>query len=452
MAISKLLELGKQSLATYQTAINITGENIANANVEGYSRQRVDLGDLRIGNKRIGTILGGVEASSVKRIRERLLDAQYWREKQNLGKFETNVRALHQIETFLADDSEGGLTASLQAFWQAWGDLANDPESATARNLVRDKAISLASAFNSADGHLQSTRHHLGTEIRSEIRRVNKLSGHLADINKQMLAGQTPELLDQRDRIIDELSQYIAIEAREEDNGTMSVTTGGIVLVSGEEVNELKVSLVDSESGSQAVISFKEFDYQPQILSGEINALMEVVNETIPGITAQLDQLADAIVSGVNGVHSGGYNLDGITGINFFDTSSTGASGIRLATEIIQDPSLIASRSGSSGVGNNDIALAINDLQNQVMVDGLAPAAFLDNLLGDIGSQLQEAMLQENSQRLITEKLENEREAIAGVSLDEEMTKLLQYEQSYEAAARLVQTVDEMMETVISLV
>ena len=451
MSLSSLFEIGRRSLAGYQSAIDTTTGNIANANNEGYTRRRVDLSYLSSNQSGITSFGTGVNGTDLQRMRQRFAEYSLWRENNNLGKFEKTESLLKQIESVLGSEGDGSIQSVLNEFWSAWNDLANDPESTATRALVKNKGQLLTDTFNNAHNRMIQMQRELTPEINETVNTVNQISNQLLAINQQLKINQSPDLMDSRDQLITDLSKIINIEVKEKDNGEVSILFGGHILISENKANPLQAKFDATDNVHSVSLTFKDSNYEPEIQGGSLAGLMDVYNNNIPNYLNQLDTLAVNIVQGVNSVHSAGYNIAGTTGINFFDPNVSGASSFRMNNAVVNDPNLIASRSATEGIGANSIAESIFNLQNSTFVANETPSDFYTSLVTEIGTDISDAEFQRSSQELITQQLQNQRDEITGVSLDEEMTKLILYEQSYQAAAKIITTVDQMMDTVLSL-
>ncbi|KAA3617590.1 MAG: flagellar hook-associated protein FlgK [Calditrichaeota bacterium] len=450
MSISSLFEIGRRSLSGYQTAIDTTSNNIANSNNEGYTRRRVDLNNLTTINGFAG-FGSGVDASSLSRMREKFAEYSLWRENHNLGKYEKTETLLTQIESIFGDDSDGSLQNVLSEFWNSWNDLATEPESESYRTLVKNKGQLLANTFRSTHTRVVKLQRQLDPELYESVAMINKMSEQLLEINQQLRLGNSPDLMDRRDQLITDLSHIINIDVKEKDNGEVSILFGGHILISENKANALEVNIDRTNNLHAATITFKDSDFEPDIDGGSLSGLLNVFNENIPNYLDQLDTLANSISEQVNSAHSAGYNLAGTTGINFFNSGSSGAANLQMNQAVINDPTLIATRGATEGVGANSVAESIFNLQFDTFVANETPADFYISLVTEIGSEIDDASFLRYSQELITQQLQNQRDEISGVSLDEEMTKLVQYEQAYQAAAKIIQTVDEMINTVLEL-
>jgi flagellar hook-associated protein 1 FlgK len=189
------------------------------------------------------------------------------------------------------------------------------------------------------------------------------------------------------------------------------------------------------------------------INDGKMKELMEMRDETIEAQIDKLDTIALALVSELNAVHSTGYDLNGSTGIHFFDSATTGAADIALDVNILADLSLIAASSDGT-VGDGTMAQQIAQLGESRIMSGNTVTVndYFAAMMGSLGVAAQEAGFMSENQSLVVQQLTNQRSSVSGVSLDEEMTNLIKYQHAYEAAARLVSVVDEMMATLVDMV
>ncbi len=451
MSLSRIFEIGKRSLLTYQSAIDTTAGNVANVNKEGYSRRRVDLSELTAGIPGIGKIGLGVNVENIDRIRERMIEYQLYQEKQNLGRYETGEMMLRQLESVFAEGSGAGLSDILSEFWNSWNDLANDPESQANHTVVKDKGILLANTFNRIHNDMQNMQNQLAHEVEAKINNINQISEQISNINKQIQLSNSPELADERDILISDLSEMINIKVNENNLGQVTVTTSGLLLVSEAEANQLTMSVSRSDDYNQIAVSFENMNHKPEITSGQLKSLLDIHNDRIPNNIDKLNELARSIAENVNNLHSTGYSLNDITGLSFFDTNVGGASDIKVSDAIINDPGLIATKTSITGPGNGDMAMAISNLQFDTFVDGQTASDYYISMVSLLGSEIQDMEFMHGSQRVIVDQIYNQKESITGVSLDEEMTRLIQYEQAYEAAIRVINTVDEMVETLLAM-
>ncbi len=452
MSINGIFETGRRSLLAYQSAMNTTSKNISGVNQAGFSRRRVDFTSLTFGLPNQPGVSIGLNANQIVRVRQSFLDQQYWTEMQNLGKYSTDELLLTQLEQVFAENTDAGLSNVLSEFWAAWNDLANDPESESTRVIVRDKAVLLTNAFNRISGDLQDMQEQLVQDLDGKINRINEILHRIAQINKQMAINKSPDLLDERDRLVTELSSLMDVTVKEKESGQVVVASGGLILTSGNEVNELNLQIEHSNTRMKVKIQVANFNRELDLEFGEIGSLVETVNGRINDYLDALDTLAVSIAQQVNQIHSRGYSASGVTGTNFFANDVSGASNFRLNPAVRRDPNLIATRKASEAVGDGSVALAISDLQFSSIVNNQRVSEFYNSLLTRIGNEVQQSEFLHQTEQKIVDQLQNQIESISGVSLDEEMVRLSQYQQAYEAAGKVIKTVDEMVQTLLNIV
>ncbi len=447
MSISAILEISKRSLLAYQSAIKTTTDNISNANNEYYKRRRVNFNQLNSGYGALG-----LNVNDTQRIRQRFAEYQIYSENQYLGQYKSTHRLLSQIEGIFDESSGAGLSKVLSDFFSAWNDLAQEPESGYARNLVVDKAKVLSDNFQQINGNLQNLKDQIVPEAKLQLDGINQKLRLLQKINQQIRKQPNSDLLDQRDKVLDELTQKLNVQIKEKENGEVSVYSDGVLLVSYNVMNELKLNESGSDQGLKLQIQLKDNGHALNIDKGEISGLLNVYNKLIPKYKATMDQMASGIATAVNKIHRQGENVNGIGGLDFFAPNIKGMADFKVNKAILNDPSLVASKRPGEAIGSGSIAHDINDLQSKSIFNEGTANEYYQSFLTQLGDKIQEADFNENSQKMIVEQLKNQRDSVTGVSMDEEMTQMVQYQQAYNAAAKMVSTVNSMMNTVIQMV
>jgi len=445
MSILRIFETSKRSLLSHQSAINTTANNIANVYAEGYNRRSVDLSKLSLG-------FGNMSESSVIRVKNSFLDNQIWFENQALGKQSVSEMLLNQVESVFGEPGDSGLSNILNEFWNSWTNLSNNPESDSARSLVRDKGELLSNTFNRLDKNLKNLQTQSANELQHKVNEINQLVNQLGTVNSKIDIHRSDDLLDQRDILIMELSQKIDVHITETETGRVEVLSGGHILVSEDFVNQLKLKLSQKQNGTfKAEIKTIQGDKNLSIKSGEIGGLLEFHNDHISRFIQSIDKLAVSLANAINEFHVEGYNLKGLSGWNFFNESVSGAGDISLTPEILSDASLISTSSDSSAQGNGSVAQSIADLQYDGIIEEKTISDQYNTIIADVGNRVQESTFIRQNQEKIVSQLHIKKASISGVSLDEEMTQLIQYEQAYEASARMISTIDELMQTILSM-
>ena len=464
------IEIGRNALKAHQIGIAVTGDNIANVNTPGFSRKRAQLST----TPPVGGFGTGVQVAEVTRARDQLIDAQVRFENGLFGRLESMQRSFTTIEAVfseLAGSSAGeagavfsqssgvGLSGSMSRFFNGFQDLANNPESGSARSVIREEGQLLTRTFNRLDRQLRDLRTELEAEFQRKVEEANTLLEEIARLNvripSERLAGggSGGGLEDTRDNLVDELSKLIDITIREDPSGFIKVLGGGrISLVDNATVNSLgrRVEVVGEAAVSKLTLASTG---ETITLSGGVLKGIEEIRDTrVPEYLASLDTLAATLVSEVNLKHSAGFGLNGVSGTEFFTQTGTTALTIEVNSAIIDNTDLIAA-SANLTFGNNQVALDIADIRLSQLFNGGTKTAeeFYSDLIGQIGSQAKETFTNLETQRVISDQLSNRRENIRGVSINEEAANLILFQRAYQAAARIITIVDEMFQSVLEI-
>jgi flagellar hook-associated protein 1 FlgK len=448
--LNQLSEIGKQGMLLSQFGIQITGKNISNVNTRGYTRQRLDV------NPVLPEILSGfsmgsaINGDTLRRIREDFVDRQFWSQTSLQSQYETEDSLLRQIEGVLPASNDSGLATMLEDFWDAWNSLANDPESTVTKTIVRDRAQTLALSFNRVNREFLSFQSTISAEVDARVSEINDLATQIAELNK-INPGDNLDLEDQRDRLIDRLSELTNADVRRDGN-SVSVYVSGLMLVSGRTAYEMAVEETQTADDiAQLTIVIGGTDREISVASGELGALLSVHNFDIPDLLDRLDTLAVSLADEVNTLHRSGYSLDGTTGLDFFATTTAGAGSIAVNSSIAANVELIATSDASGESGNGNIAKAIADLADTEAIGNQTIGEYYRSLVSTLGNRIQETDFLMTNQTKIVGHLDMQRQSISGVSMEEEMTRMVQLEQAFTAASRLVSTADELIRTLLQM-
>jgi len=423
------LQTALRGLLAQQRGLDVTSHNIANANTVGYTRQEaalvaaralpVEAGALASG---AGAFIGqGVEVEAYRRLRDGFLDLQYRAQSMALGGHEASAAALGNIEAAINEPGEHGINALLGQFWKAWSDVGSYPESASARQALVTHGESLAGAIRQLDARLTSVAADATAEygqivgpsgpIQTAAREIQQLNIAISDAVR---GGRAPnDLLDRRDVLLDELSQYGQVSTSDADgDGALEVSFGGAAL-----------PLVPGTGTPN----------WPQALTtpgGRLGALIDL-GPRMDGYRAQLNQVATALQTSVNAIH----------GAPAFFAATAGSEAATITVAIAAS----AVRAGSAGTaGSNDVALQIAALRG-----GAADQRYAD-LIGRIGADSASVLRQLATSQALVDNAETRRQEVAGVAMDEEVTNMIRFQRGYQASARVMNAVDEMMDQLIN--
>jgi len=440
------------SLYAQRRALDVSGQNIANANTEGYTRQRVSM------QSQVGSIspamyaktdgLGtGVAVSDVQRVRDQYLENRGRTEHANSAYLSSQSAAYSEIENVFAEPGDTALQAQMHDMWDSWGDVANNPQLPAARAALIQQSSTVADGLNYAHAALSDQWGQGRKELSVYANEVNTAAQSIAQLNESIVQAKATgisvnELEDRRDLEVLSLSKMTGATASLRPNGAMDVFVGGSTLVSEFSVRKLEISGA-ARLDDQAVdpVSVRWADTKTLAgAGGTMGAMADTLTTVIPDLAKDLDAVAKALADTVNAAHRSGYSKDGGTGRDFF--AGTTAGTIKVA---ITDPDMVATGStrgtadGSVAERLADSATAASspDLKYQTMIGGLGVAAQASSRRSDI-------------QATVTEQVDADRQAQSGVNLDEEMTNMLMYQRGYEAAARVLTTIDSMLDQLIN--
>lgn len=448
------LETALRALRAHQVAVDVTNHNIANANTPGYSRQTAEIATTEpytvvafnqpVQAGQLGT---GVNVAAIRRSRDALLDAQYRTELSASMQFDGTQAALERVEAAF-DEPSSGLSGPLSDFFAAWQTVTNNPADSAARAVLVQKSSVLAQAFNHTARQLDTIQNDLNNQVASASTEANDLGTEIAGLNRQIVLAEATgdranDLRDRRDLALDKLAGLVSIATNENSDSSVDVSIGAHAFVTGSNVDALTTT--PTGPGGAWDVRFSSDSSLTALNGGEIRALVDARDATVPGYRARIDTIASDLITAVNNLHTMGYGLDGVTGRAFF----VGIDAATMAVDpaIAADPRRVGAADAPAQPGNNTIALAIAQLQ-QTMSPTLESA--YGALVSTVGGELQSARNLADSQTSLVQLLDRRRQEVSGVSLDEEAMNLMRHQKAYEAAARMLTAMDQMLDRLIN--
>jgi flagellar hook-associated protein 1 FlgK len=560
MSLFSVLSVATRGLNASQLAMNVTSQNITNADVEGYSRKRLNLAADYRKDPAYGQMGIGVDVISVDRMRNAFIDEQIRRQKQEAGIFEEYNYSLEGVENILTEPSDTGLLHFIDQFFDGWQNLANNPADISARTMVKTNAEILIDVFHNLSTEMLNLRQTRNEEISQRVNKINELSEKIFNLNLEIGAVEVTgdkhanDSRDQRDELVKELSTLIEISTIENERGQITITTAGSILVSPVDFQKLETfttsfQMADGTQHTDIGIRFANSKRTYTPTKGQVKGLFDSRDIIIPEYQQKLDDLAVALVNKVNEVHLTGYTLNGYTGLEFFDSQVTGASDIALAPAIVNDVKNIAAATGGeslpaaantitagnhnfgnlpaqlyrdptmatpvparnivqgtvtvsngsvllvenvdfhidyvngtiqmlhagydadnltinfefrtnafAGPGDNTNAIAIAKLREALTMNpdvlGNPTSTFAEyysSLIGRLGLNRNAAQSNLDTREFLIRQYEEQQDAIAGVSLDEEMANMVKFQHTYQASARLISVTDEMLDVLMNM-
>src|SRR5258706_27956 len=466
MSILTTLSIAARAMQAQQDALQTTSHNIANVGTPGYSRQRVNLsaappileGQLLLGN--------GVSVTGVKSVVDRFAEMELLSRSAALGFAQAESRALGGVED--AFPVAGGLQDGLDAFFNAWSALSNNPGGQAERVALINAASGLGSQLRQTRGLLVNAQANLDQDLNQSVGQVNSLLSQIADYNGQIAAAEAGgqpanDLRDQRQLLLQDVSRLTGATVIGGGQGEqLSVLVGGLVLVSGDRAAALDAGTLAPSGFRQVTYSSPDgglnFDATQLFTQGEVGGILAMRDVRIPDMIGRLDQLAKTLADQVNLQHAAGFDLNGAPGGDFFTPIGAvagAANGLQVAAAVAADPSLVAAAQTAAGApGDNRNALAIAALQNSLLaaLGNQTPGDYYRSLVQDAGAQAESAGNNLDFQQSLLSQAQVRRDGLSGVSLEEEMTKLILFQRAFEASSVLVRTGDEMYQTILNMV
>ncbi len=454
--LGSVMNVAKDALLSHASAINITGSNIANVNTPGYSRLRPVFSS--VGGA--AELQFGVEVSGAERLYDKYLEVQLVQQNQEIGYYETRKNVLDRVEGIFNESAGGGLNESLTKFWNAWEDLSANPTGTVQRDALVSAAESLATVFRQKAEELQEIRQDMNVSVSGTVSEVNGYLTNIAELNEKIVqtvtgGGNAGDLLDKRQDNLQKLGTLIDFQYIEDASGAVNVfTSNGKPLVEAGRTWKLGTAV---NAGNHDYYDVVFQDEPGEVINGcfskgKLAACLEARDTTVGGYLDKLDSLAASLVEAVNSKHKAGYDTYGNIGGNFFDELGTDAAHMRVSSAITEDRGKIAaSASVDSDDGINASAIAaIKD--SLLMGGGTATLSdYYSALMARVGQDVKDSNSSLDHQTVIMSQLENQRETVSGVSLDEEMMNLMKYQLGYNAAGRLAATVSALMDTLMSM-
>ena len=447
------LSIGLQALEATQGALDATSNNIANANTPGYTREVPifsEEGENLSGGQVVG---GGVTLDSLQSVRDELLNLQIQQQTSLQSSADTESTTLQQIQTSFASSSGADISSEFTAFSSSLAQLSAAPTSSAARQGVLLSGQNLANAFNSTASGLSSAQSDADGVVTQSVAQINSLTAQIAQLNGQVAHltqlgqdGGTTE--DQRDELVQQLSSLTGIAITQSSDGETITTGNGTPLVVGSQSFTLQTA--NGSNGLQKVLDSNGNDVTSSIQGGQLGGAIQVRDTTIPSFEAQLNTLATQFAAAVNTAQAKGFDSNGKAGQSFFTLPANpadAAAGIKVS---LTDPAQIAASSDGSAGSNGNVANLSAALTTNLPSGETAAGAYA-NLVFQVGSAASSASTQSSAVGQNLQQLQNQQGSISAVSIDEESTNLIRYQTAYEAAARIVSTIQQLNSVTLNM-
>jgi flagellar hook-associated protein 1 FlgK len=477
-----------KGLLASQRSLYITNHNISNINNKGYSRQqgaqRATTPFEIAGTGFLGT---GTEIYDIARVRNSYVDFKYWNENAPKGEWEVKKNTLLEIEKLFGEPSKSSFRQYLDDFYTSLDNMSKNPSDFSYREPVKENALALTKHINESAVRLEELKKETGFAIETNVKKINSIADQIASLNRQIYANELDgrkanDLRDRRDLLVDELSQMVNVKVDESKDGKYRVNISGVALVDHTHVN--KVNSSKDKTGLQW-----SNGSNVNLRSGELKGLLDLYNgdgknssyRGIPYYQRKLDDFAKGFAEAFNAQHKKGYGLgqevdgnkdeggkkieNGGQGIEFFthDATKGFAASITLSDEILNDLSNIAAARGKGGSAEDngnllelislrdsgDFFNGINDIDGNSLSQG-TPDDFIKSIISNLAVDSMEGQRMHSNQTIMLKNIQSRRDSISGVSYDEEMGDMVRFQHAYIASARMITTMDTIMDVTIN--
>jgi flagellar hook-associated protein FlgK len=455
------LNAATTALWASRRGLDVTGQNIANVNTEGYSRQRVDL--QAIGGSVVPAfystspgIGAGVSAEDVVRIRDAFLEGRGHTEHANIARLTIEDDTYELVEQAFREPGKTGIQSLMADMWSGWGDVANKPQDEAARGQVLQRLETLVGGLHfsqsSLDAQWQQTRENLDVLVAD----VNASASSIAELNKAIQRATQSglpanDLSDRRDVLVMKLADQVGATVRPGQDGVLDVMVGGMSLVSGTSASEFAVAGSldpDTVATDPPRIVTAAGGYAVRA-GGTVEGQLNAINTILPGYRKALDDVAVSLATSLNGAHTTGYDLAGNPGGNLLGSSGGPITAASLKV-MITDPKLVAASSVGPTGGVPALDNGNADKIAQLRLSPTGTDAGYRRMIVELGVQAAVAGRNVEIQDVITTQVDAARESVAGVNIDEEMTNMLSFQHAFAAASRMVTAIDEALDVLIN--
>ncbi len=442
-SLTTSLLIGVQALEAAEGALNATSNNIANANTPGYAREIPQLSEA---GQTDGGSGGGVSLTGFQSIRDELLNLQIQQQTSQQSGADAQSAILEQLQPYFSSTSGEDIASELSAFSASLASLSANPTDGGVRQGVLSAGQNLADAFNTTASALASAASQANSEVTQSVAAINSLTAQIAQLNPQvnklLQGGQDGGTLeDQRDQLLQQLSQLTGLSITQSTDGETITTGNGAPLVIGDQSFPLQTTT--DNDGTQEVLDSSGNDITSSLTSGQIGGAIQVRDTTISGFVSQLNALATQVANAFNAAQAGGFDDNGNSGQPFFSISANPSDVAGQITVSLSDPTLIAASSDGSAGSNGNVANLSAALASG-LPSGEAPASAYSSLVFQVGNAASNASAESTAVGLNLQQLTDQQGSVSGVNTDEEATNLIRFQTAYEAAARIVSTIQQL--------
>ena len=444
---------GVQALEASQAALGSTSNNIANANTPGYTREVADFNENPENLTGAGLSGGGVTLDGIQSVRDELLNLQIQQQTSDQSSANTQSALFQQLQTYFSSNGED-LATTLAAFSSALAQLSANPGNSAVRQSLLSAGQNLAQSFNTTASGLTTAQSDADQQVTQTVAQINSLTQQIAQLNSQLTSSVTTSqnggtIEDQRDQLVQQLSTLVGISVTQSSDGEVITTANGSPLVMGSQSYSLQTTT--GSDGLQQVLDTNGTDITASIQGGQLGGAIQMRDVTIPAYFVSLNTLAVQLATSFNRAQAQGYDASGSAGQAFFSVPANAANAAAGISVALTSGSQIAAGSDGSAGSNGNVAnlsaVFTNDLPS-----GETPAGAYSDLVFQVGNDASNAGAHSTAIGQSLLQLTNQQNSVSGVNIDEESTNLIRYQTAYEAAARIVSTVEALSTVTINMI
>jgi len=451
--MNRLFEISKSGLASAQRSLTVTSNNIVNADTPGYTRQRVDQTPVGL-NTGMTTIGLGVNISTANRLRNDMNDVLTNQKRQEMGFMNYKNQVYERLQASMTTDSGGDLDVRISRLFDMFSELANDPQDTSVRNSLLTEAQQLTSKFGNIDQNLSDASSLIADTAQTTVTNINNLLKDLQALNESVVqstyrGAPDPTSMDLRVQKLEELAELVDFTQMTTDSGNIEIRIGGVRVLDDESLLQLRTEVSPNDQQFNIRVgSGKVID----VSGGELGAQVDMYERDIPAMQEKLDRVAETLVTELNAIHRSGYGLEDATPRDFFIAGGTAAGSIQINPDLLANPSNIAGSAIAGEAGNGELAAMITDLRNEGLVGGRKLVDYTIEVISTPGSEIFALSSQIETKEAEIAMLQTQQERQAGVNIDEELANMIQYQNAYQGAARVMQSAQELYDTLLGIV
>jgi flagellar hook-associated protein 1 len=451
-SINSVLSSAVQSLIAETGALQITNNNIANANTPGYSREVPVFDEVAPTINGSSSVGNGVVLQGYQSVRDELVSNQIQQETQAQSSANAQLNTLQQIQpTFTTSTQDIG--TEMSALFTSLSSLSTDPASSSERQGVLTAGSNLAHAFNTASNVLTTQQAALNSPVGQDVSQINQLTQQIAALNPQIAqltsTGQDGgSLQDQQDQLVLKLSSLTNVSVTQTAQGETVTTGNGTPLVVGSQSFALQSAT--GSNGTQHVLDSNGIDITASLSGGSLGGMIQMRDTTIPNLLSQLDTLANQFANAFNAAQAKGFDQNGAVGGKFFNVPATVAGSAGAISMAITNPAQIAASSDGTAGSNGNVA-NLSAVQTSALPGGSTPGDTYANLVYQVGSLTSNANAESTATAASLLQLNDQLSSVSGVSVDQEASNLITFQTAYQAAARVVSTMQSMFTTTLAM-